>query len=269
MTTLTRSTTRRLVGLALALALAGGACSSASPEPSATGPRDQLTGSPVPQPAADGDTSPAPGPTSSTSPSPSPTPTESPSPTGPTDTDRARFVADYDPAGARDLEHVAVDLDGDDERELVFSYVRGEANVSRVDVAWWQGSEYAVRWSGDGGRAERLDETRIGDVNQDGHVEVALFQVVGSAGESLSLWRSAGPGTQALEALVARGGCHDGSHTYGAAGAELRDTDGDGVAEIAATCDDSPLPPAAWSTDIYVWRDGAYHFDHKRLSGEE
>src|SRR5690606_35448643 len=74
----------------------------------------ELTAEPVVPPSAPAPTEPSPTETDG-SPSPteaSPTPTESES-RPPTDTDRSRFVADYQPGGAEDLEHVAQDLVGD------------------------------------------------------------------------------------------------------------------------------------------------------------
>lgn len=203
--------------------------------------------------------SPSPGPSpspteTSTEASPSPTPTGTASPRPATDTDRARFVQSYRPEGASDLEHAAVDLDADGTDELVFAYV-GPGDTARVDVAWWDGSQYQVEERTEGGPATTIDRLRVSDVNADGVTEVVTFQSSGS-GASLSLWQvTEGRG---LRGLRARGGCADGLHTYGVVGAELEDRDGDGAAEIRATCDGSPLPVAAWPTHTYVWADGAY-----------
>ncbi len=196
------------------------------------------------------------------SPTPSPTPSDTtPSPTEeasrpPTATDRARFVQDFDPVDASDVEHVATDLDGDGVDELVFTYVRG-GRVSHLEVAWWDGSAYLVMFTADGGPASSVDRVRTSDVNADGHVEIVVFQSADADQSSLSLWQVVGPGQ--VEGLAAVGGCHDGSITYGAAGAELDDRDADGADEIYATCDDSPLPVREWSTDRYQWEAGAYH----------
>lgn len=197
-------------------------------------------------------TTPAPSPTPSTpSPTPSattPSPTEQ-APRPPTATDRARFVEDFEPVDASDVEHVATDLDGDGVDELVFTYVRG-GRVSHLEVAWWDGTAYAITFTADGGPGSSVDRVRTSDVNADGRVEIVVFQSGDADQSSLSLWQVVGPGQ--VEGLPAVGGCHDGSITYGAAGAELDDRDADGADEIYATCDDR-------STDRYQWEAGAYH----------
>lgn len=193
----------------------------------------------------------------SPTPSPSEEPTPDASPREATDTDRARFVAEYRPDGASDLEHVAIDLTGDAVEELVFAYV-SNATTARVDVAYWNGASYDVGYRAEGGPAARIDRLRVADVNGDGRTEVATFQSNGG-GSSLTLWQVVGE--QALTGLRAQGGCADGLNTYGVVGAELEDRDGDGAAEVYASCDDSPLPVAAWSTHAYVWEDGAYRYD--------
>lgn len=243
-----------------AAALLAVACGSGSPSPGSS-PRPPLTASPLSPP-------PAPSPSPSPTPEETPSPAESPSPTprDPTDTDRARAVAAYQPEDATDLEHVAVDVDGDGIEELVFVYVRASAQVVRVEVAWWTGTEYAVGWGDDGGPADRIDEVRVADINADGRTEIVVSHSIGASGASVTLWRVA-TDARRFDPLIAVGGCHDGSNTYGVIGAEVVDRDGDGRAEIEATCDDSPLPTSAWSTDVYVWRDGAYRYDHTRFPG--
>lgn len=193
-------------------------------------------------------------PTETPSPTASPTPSESLREA--TDTDRAKFVADYRPQNASDLEHVAVDVNGDGSDELVFAYVSN--NSSRVDLAYWTGTSYEITYRAEGGPAARIDRLRVADVNADGRKEVATFQSNGG-GSSLTLWQVVGE--QAMTGLRAQGGCNDGLNTYGVVGAELEDRDGDGAAEVYATCDDSPLPVAAWSTHGYVWENGAYRYD--------
>lgn len=196
---------------------------------------------------------------------PIPTPTSTPrpssstiteaSPHDPTDTDRARFVADHHPAEATGMQDVAADVDGDAIDELVFAYVESGTRV-RVDVAWWTGTDYEVAFSDAGGRASTIDRLGVRDLTGDGHVELVTYQSGSGSTASASLWsvRAA----RRVERLVAVGGCHDGSHTYGTAGVRIEDRDGDGAAEIEATCDDAPLPVAEWSSDTYVWEDGAY-----------
>lgn len=204
-----------------------------------------------------------PSPTGAASPpavSPSPTPsettdagTETPSPTetGPreaTDTDRARFVADHQPEGASNLQHVATDLDGDGTAELLFAYVRG-GQFAHVDVAWWTGTTYELTFADDGGNATRIDGLRADDVNADGLTEIVTSQSGPDEQASLSIWQVAGP--RQVARLAAGGGCHDRSHTYGVTGAVLEDRDADGAAEVYATCPDG-------STDRYRWESGVY-----------
>lgn len=238
---------RMVLVLALAASLALGACSDDDgdqPDEIAASPLTESPGSPTLEDTA----SPTPSAT------PSPLPSASPEAREATDTDRARFVDAYRPEGATDLEHVAVDLDADGTEELVFTYVSAN-DTTRVDVAWWDGTAYAIEYRAEGGPAQRVDRVRIADVNGDGVTEVATFQSQGS-GESMTLWQVSGE--RSLAALRARGGCYDGQNTYGRVGVELDDRDGDGRDEIRATCDDSPLPVAAWHTEVYVWEDGAY-----------
>ncbi len=200
---------------------------------------------------------PAPSETATDQPTPSeePTPSEDPS-RPPTDTDRARFVSAYEPEGAEDIEHVSTDLDGDGENEVVVSYVRTAGGVSHVDVAWWDGTGYVVEFRADGGSARRVDRVRIADVNRDGRIEIVTFQSGDGSSASATLWQV--QGRAAIAGLPAAGGCHDGSITYGAVGVSFEDRDADGVDELYATCDDSPLPLADWTTDRYVWDAGAY-----------
>lgn len=255
---------RAVVGVLAAVAMLVAGCSpsgDADPTPRA------LTARPVepspPFPAASTPGSPTPSPSRSPSPDPSPEQTDR----EPTATDRARFVATYRPETARDLEHVAIDVDGDGVSELVFAYVSSTDGHAHVDVAWWLGNRYEVRFRGDGGPAERVERLRIVDVNGDGMIEVTVTHGSGSSGQSISLWRARPPGSFTLEPLVGREGCAAGRNTYGVVGARMEDQDGDGREEIYATCDDSPLPVAVWSTDVYVWRDGAYRFERTEGPG--
>lgn len=204
------------------------------------------------QPSPTSSPEPTPSDTATTSPSPSETATESPSPTeteprDPTDTDRARFVAAHDPAGAGSLQHVAADVDGDDVEEIVFAYIRSE-RVAHVDVAWWTGTSYEVVFTADGGAGTTLDRLRAADVNADGRTELVTAQSTADS-SSLTLWQVTGP--SAVRALVAAGGCHDGSNTYGATGATLEDRDADGAAEVYATCPDGSTARYRWEADRY------------------
>lgn len=184
-----------------------------------------------------------------------PTETETAGPRQPTATDRARFVAAFDPPDATGLEHVSVDVDGDGIQELVFAWTH-QQRVTRVAIAWWNGSTaYEVAFEADGGEGNSLDTLWVRDVTRDGLTEVVTFQSGPQAqAASATVWQVTG--TRQVVALRAVGGCHAGSHTYGAVGVEF--TTRGGASEIEATCDDSPLPRHLWSTDRYRWEDGAY-----------
>lgn len=248
-----RKVARAPVAVALLVALVA-ACDGGG-EPSAA-PTGSLTAFPVVPTVSPVE----PGP----SPTISPGPTASPSPEGPrepTDADRARFVADYRPSGASDLRNLAVDLDGDDQRELVFAYVVDAENRSQVDVADWTGTEYRITEQAPGGPADELADLEIRDINADGTIEVAVFQTSGASGNSATLWASSGDGT--IAPLTAHGDCFDGRNTYGDTGVFIEDRDGDGAGEIYATCQDPDLPAPLWPQVVYVWEDGAYRCDHR------
>lgn len=196
--------------------------------------------------------SPSPSDTPSPTPTVEDTPTESPSPTeteprDPTNTDRARFVAAYEPDSASSLQHVATDVDGDGSEEIVFAYVR-DGRLAHVDVAWWNGTSYEIEFAADGGRGTAVDRLRVADVNADGLTELVTEQSAPDTA-SVSLWRVTGAGQ--ASPLVAAGGCHDGSNTYGVTGATLEDRDADGADEVYASCPDG-------STARYRWEAGQY-----------
>lgn len=242
----------RATPVLLALALVGAGCAGTpDPEPAIA----QLTARPLeeelvrePEPSAR-----IPSPSAPATPSPSPTVDPSPPPTGPTEADKARFAAGYAPAGSHGVQHVALDLDLDGIEELLFTFVRERR--SHVEIAAWDGAGYRVVASATGGRAQRVERVRVGDVNADGRTEIVVHET-DETGSSLSVL--AVNDDRTLAGLRARGGCYDGSATYGVVGAELRDTNGDAVPEIVARCDDSPLPVSAWSEAVYRWEDGAY-----------
>lgn len=243
-----------LLGTLLAATLVLTACGDGDGGPA------EVTASPIPggtEASPDPTASPTPAPSPSPSPSPEPTPSPSASPgeTAPTDADRGRFVSSYRPEDASGLQHVAVDTDGDGIEELVFAYVRSSAGVSHLDVAWWDGSDYGIGFRADGGPASRIDDVRVSDITADGRREIVLSQST-SGGSSLTVWQVRGRGDAV--GLVARGGCHDGSNTYGVVGASLENRDDDPALEIVASCDDSPLPVAAWHSDVYDWSGAAY-----------
>ena len=245
-----RTRPRSLAALLAVLAIAAG-CGG---EPEAAPTVTQLTAQPLEEPVREPEpTVPTSSPDPSPSPTPTPSPSASPSPSGPSEAEKARYAAAYAPEGSQGVEHVAIDLDADGIEELLFTYVRERR--SRVDVAAWDGAEYRVVADATGGAAQRIERVRVGDVNADGRTEIVTFEA-DETGASLTAF--AAVGADSIVGLRAVGGCYDGSATYGVVGAELRDTDGDGIPEIVARCDDSPLPVSAWSEETYRWEDGAY-----------
>lgn len=242
------------VGVLMLVALIGVACDSGG-TPNAA-PTGSLTAEPI---APTGETV-SPAPTVTASPGPTASPS-APEPRDPSDADRARFVAGHRPSGTSDIQNIAIDLDGDEHKEIVFAYVVDAENRSQVDVADWTGTDYAITEQVPGGPADELSDLRIRDINADGTLEVAVFQTVGASGNSLTLW-AAGP-DGGLVGLPAHGDCFDGRNTYGDTGAEIADRDGDGAGEVYATCQDEDLPAPLWPEVVYVWEDGAYRCDHR------
>lgn len=178
-----------------------------------------------------------------------------PAASGPSDAERAAFVASFRPDDAVDLEHVAADVTGDGDAELVFAWVGATTGQSHLALAAWGDGAYGVTFEADGGPADDLARLRVADVNADGRVEVVVLERRGRSRASASVWTVASPSN--VRALVAEGGCNDGSATYGVVGvAFVRGADG--AEEIHATCDESPLPPDAWGSHVYRWEDGAY-----------
>lgn len=239
----------------LVLGVVLGACGGG-----AEGPIVTLTAQPVPGTSDFPDPSQEPSVEPSASESvPSDEPSASESGRAPSDADRGRFIATFRPPGASDLEHVAADVDGDEVEEIVFGYVNVNDGSVTIAVAWWDGSDtYEVGAQVVGTVANRIERLRIADANADGLVEIITFQSGEGDAASLTVWQVTG--REMVRPARAIGGCHAGSATYGAVGATMNDRDGDGSDEIYATCDDSPLPRSAWSTERYVWRQGAYRY---------
>lgn len=245
---------RTLLCLFLLTAVLAGACDSGG-EPTAA-PTGSLTAEPL-DPTQE-PVSPEPTATPSAAPSATPSPT---GPREPTDADRARFVAGHRPGGTSDMRNLAIDLDGDEQKEIVFAYVVDAENRSQVDVANWTGTEYVLTEQAPGGPADELAEVEIRDVNADGAIEIAVFQTVGASGSSVTLWAAGADGS--LSPLNAHGDCFDGRNTYGDTGATIADRDGDGAGEVYATCQDEDLPAPLWPEVVYVWQDDAYRCDHR------
>ncbi|MEX2100436.1 MAG: hypothetical protein WEB19_03385 [Acidimicrobiia bacterium] len=213
-----------------------------------------LTASPVPEsptPTATGTASPE-----ATDATASPAETASPGePREPTDSDAAAFASSYTPPGSQSVDFVAVDLTGDERKEIVFASLSGDR--SRVDIAAWDGEEYEIVFIGEGGSADELDRFFVRDFTGDGYREVVTVQSSGAQGQSLAVWGY--DGTK-FAPQRARGGCWDGSHVYGIVGATISE------GRIEASCDGSPLPTAAWPSDVYAWDGQAWSYEATRTS---
>jgi hypothetical protein len=200
--------------------------------------------SPAPAEPVETETAPARTPTPTTEePAPEPTDRE------PTDADAAAFTSTFEPPGGAGVESVTVDVTGDGLPEVVVASVAREA--VRLDVATWSGMAFDVTFTDVGGPAGEIERFVVRDLGGDGTRQIAVLAVLDEF-ETVSIWAWDGHEIARAEAA---GGCWDSSHVYGIVGVGLRD------GEIAATCDDSPLPVAEWSTDVYVWDDGAWRYD--------
>lgn len=196
-----------------------------------------------------------------TAPTSTPEPTESPTeePTDaaePTDADAAAFASSYQPQGARSVDFVAVDITADERKEIVFASIVGDR--SRIDIAAWDGQRYGIVYTGEGGSADVVDRFMVRDFTGNGFREVVTVQSVGGRGQSLSIWGYDGT---SYAPQRARGGCWDGSHTYGVTGADISE------GQIVATCDASPLPTAAWPSDVYVWDGETWAYERTQAPG--
>ena len=168
----------------------------------------------------------------------------------PSDGDVTAFLDAYEAEHGDDATTRVADLDFDEVDEIVAARVEDDA--VQIDVASWDGARYAISFSDSGGAADRLDELVVRDVNGEAGLELVTFQSAGEEGRSISLWGLGGNGRYTRQ--DARGGCWDGSNTFGIVGATVE------AARLEATCDGSPLPPEAWPSDVYVWEDGAWTF---------
>lgn len=185
---------------------------------------------------------PSPGATATATAVPDPDPTEQ-GPREPTDADASDFAAALLEGDEGDGEFVLADLDTDGRNEVVVATRLG--GRSRVDIATWDGSAYRLWFSGEGASADALAGVEVRDINGVPETpEVVVRQTSGEQGESITVW---GMRDGQMVPYTAVDGCWDGSNTYGIIGASIADT------RITATCDGSPLPTAAWPSDIYVW----------------
>ena len=181
--------------------------------------------------------------------SPTPAPTTASSPSAqpaagqPTEADVEAFVTTYGPAD----QQATGDVDGDGFTDVVVATRRDE--TTWIDVGFWDGESF-VHHADEGGPAATIDGLMIEDFNGVEGAEIVTEQSVGEAGSSLSVW---GGAQGRLERQTGEGGCWDGFHTYGISGATIE------PGRITATCDGSPLPPEAWTRDVYEW-DGAWRY---------
>lgn len=236
------------------------------------GPEDEiaveptLTGSPVPgltptpTLALTATPTPTTGPAPTATPTPTPSATAEPTPTEGSQRDPAAaaeaFAEGYEPPGAEIQMTLIDDLDDDDVSEVLISSVAGD--VTRLDVAAWDGEAYTVVATDQGGPADRTGRLVAETFTGDATVSIVVEQSRGAQGASLSLWAWDGRTLVRQEAV---GGCWGGSHTYGVVGAHVED------GELTATCDGSPLPTAAWPSDIYLWDGDAWAYDRTREPG--
>lgn len=190
------------------------------------------------------------------------TPTESPStgtetPTAaaaePSDEDVDAFEQAHGPADIT----ATGDIIGDAADEVVLASVRNNAVV--IVVGMWDGQAYLPTFRNEGGPAQRVTALTVADRNGVPGSEIVTEQRAGTQGRSLSVW---GPAGGDLRPQSAKGGCWDGSSTYGIAGATISD------GRIAATCDGSPDPPETWSSDIYEWRKGRWTYVRTQAPGD-
>lgn len=185
---------------------------------------------------------------------PTPAPSATPDTTGPVPSgrDAARFAREQLPDDATGVRSVAVDLDDDEVDEVVVTGLRDGAVVLRVAV--WDGRGYRLTDEAVGPPASAPPTLRVADVNDDGVVELVTEQPRGPV-DSLALWRWPGPG--GLAPVPVRGGC-DGGELQAVLQGRFSALDPDPALELAGTCDESPLPPDAWTTVVWDFVDGAY-----------
>ena len=141
------------------------------------------------------------------------------------------------------------DVTGDGVDEAVLASVRN--NAVSIVVGTWDGEAYQRTFTDAAGPAQRITRVRIEDLNGKPGAEIVTEQASGTQGRSISIW---GRGRGGVQRQTAKGGCWDGSSTYGIAGATVAN------GRISATCDGSPEPESSWSSDIYEWRKGRWTY---------
>lgn len=176
---------------------------------------------------------------------PTPSETAPPADADPTEQDIADFVDAHGPADRT----ATGDVTGDGTDEVVLTSIRN--NAVRIVVGLWDGAAYQRAFRDDGGPAERITALEVGDYNGVAGAEIVTEQRAGAEGRSISVWGVVDGGIARQEG---KGGCWDGFHTYGISGASIA------PGEITATCDGSPQPPEAWSSDVYEWKKGRWTY---------
>lgn len=149
-----------------------------------------------------------------------------------------------------DLRTVLADLDDDGTDERVSAYILRNGVYVQVERAQSDGWRTVSRVNG--AVADDLVALRVEDLTGDGRPEVHTKQRVGRNGESVTLWSYA---DDRLRPMPASGGCWDGGNTFGIIGALVD------PGQVAAICDESPLPQQLWPTAVYRWVDGRWTFE--------
>jgi hypothetical protein len=217
------------------------AATPTQPAPTQPVPNEPVPTEPVP-------TEPVPTEPAPTEPAPT-EPAPSPSTGQPSDADATAFITQYETVYGEDSRSLASDLDADGSNELVLARITD--GVAMLDVARWSGEGYEVVYNDEAANADRLDSLVARDLNGELGAEIVLVHSLGEFGNSLTVWGARGDN---YRPQPARGGCWDGSNTYGITGAVIED------GSITATCDGSLLPRAAWPSDVYVWVDGRWTY---------
>ena len=206
---------------------------------------------PTPAPRSTATAAPAPEPTATAEPAPEPAPEGT---REPTDADASGFAQAILADDEGDGEFVLADLDEDGRNEVVVASRLG--GRTRIDVGAWDGSSYRLSFSGEGATSDALVGVEVRDINGvPGTREVVVRQTSGEQGESITVW---GLRDGMLVPFTAVDGCWDGSNTYGIIGVEVT------AGTITATCDGSPLPTAAWPSDVYTWDPELEAFAYQR-----
>jgi len=135
--------------------------------------------------------------------------------------------------------------------------IEDEHAIANAVTVRLRGEGYEVVYNDEAANADRLDSLVARDLNGELGAEIVLVHSLGEFGNSLTVWGARG---DSYRPQPARGGCWDGSNTYGITGAVIED------GSITATCDGSLLPRAAWPSDVYVWVDGRWTYQRTQAA---